>query len=396
MPAVSGARPSAWTAADERAVAQLMLLVVVIRLATALIAFFVNVSLPLARPEQFTVFGVTDHFWDTFARNDSGWYFGIASRGYEWVADGRNNLAFFPAYPLTMGVVGRLLGGTQADFYFAGIAVSWLAAVAAAGFVFGYARQHLEREAAWHATLLTFVFPFAFFFGAVYAEALFLLGLAAALFALSTRRWGLAVAAGVLMTATRVNGIMALPALVWVGWHAGGDGARGRLTGAAAGASASLGFLGYCAYNYAVAGDWFEWYHAITRWGYYPGSTVAENPLVTFVVNLATRPYAYLVEEHAAPYDVLNGLFPLVMVVALPWVWRKLGGGAALLILANLALPLTSGQFEGLGRYSAVLFPFQVWVAAATPEALRPLVYVFYGSLYGLALALFTTLHPIF
>lgn len=373
-----------------------MLCVIALRVATALAAFFVNLTFPLARPEQFTMFGETHLFWDAFVRNDSGWYYGIASRGYEWVAGGRNNLAFFPAYPVLMGLLGRLFGGTQTDLYFAGIVISWVASVASAGFVFGYARQHLEREAAWHATLLTYVFPFAFFFGTVYAEALFLLGLSGALFALSTRRWGLAVVAGVLMTATRVNGIMAVPALMWIGWQSAGGGAPARLRGLAAGSAASLGFLGYCAYNYALTGDWFEWYHAITRWGYHPGSTFTGNPLVAFISNLATRPYTYLVEEHAAPYDVLNGLFPLVMTAALPWVWRRLGGGAALLIAANLALPLSSGQFEGLGRYSAVLFPFQVWLAAATPEALRPLTYAFYGALYGLALTMFTNLHGIF
>jgi hypothetical protein len=93
---------------------------------------------------------------------------------------------------------------------------------------------------------------------------------------------------------------------------------------------------------------------------------------------------------------VLNGLFPLVMIGALPWIWRRLGAGHALLIGAHLALPLSSGQFEGLGRYCAVLFPFQIWVAAATSDAWRPLVYAGYGALYALALTLFTTLHPIF
>ena len=125
--------------------------------------------------------GATNYFWDPFTRYDSGWYYGIAARGYQWVEGGRNNLAFFPAYPWLMGVVGRLLGGAQADFYFAGIVVSWVASVAAARFVYAAARLDLPPDRAWDAALLTFVFPFAFFFGVVYSEALFLLVLAAAL-----------------------------------------------------------------------------------------------------------------------------------------------------------------------------------------------------------------------
>lgn len=388
--------PSAWTVADARALTQLLFIALALRVASALVAFFVNVTFPLERPEQFTMLGGTHHFWDTFTRNDSGWYYGIAARGYQWVEGGRGNLAFFPAYPLLMGAVGRAFGGTQGDVYFAGIVVSWVASMAAMGFVYGTARLNLPADRAWHAALLTFVFPFAFFFGVVYAEALFLLGLSAAVFGLRTRRWWLGIAAGALMTATRVNGVMAVPALMWLAWVAAAPTRDRRLRALAAGLATSLGFVAYCGYNWRVAGDPFEWYHAITRWGYYPGATVTGNPIAALVTNLATRPYDYLVTEHAAPYDLLNGVFPALMVASLPWLWWRLGTGYALVIAANLALPLSSGQFEGLGRYSAVLFPFQIWLAGAVAPRALPLVYACYGLLYGLALTMFTTLHAIF
>lgn len=389
-------RPPAWSAADARAVTHLMLLVVALRVATALVAFFVNVTFPLDRPEQFTMLGATHHFLDPFARYDSGWYYGIAARGYEWVEGGRNNLAFFPAYPWLMGVVGRLFGGTQGDLYFGGLVVSWLASVVAAGFVYATARLDLTPERAWDAALLTFVFPFAFFFGVIYSEALFLCGLAAAIFGLRTRRWWLGAAAGALVTATRVNGIMALPAFLWLAWRAAGPDPRDRSRALLAGVATSAGFLAYCGFNWALTGDPFEWYHAITRWGYHPGTAVVANPLAAFVSNLASRPYEYMVNEHAAPYDVLNGLFPMLMAMTLPLLWWRLGAGYALLIAANLALPLSSGQFEGLGRYCAVLFPFQIWMAAVLPDRWRPLVFAGYGVLYALALTMFTTLHSLF
>ena len=397
MRAVSASpTPSAWTADDARVVTRLMLLAVAWRVATALFAYLANAQLPLAQPEQFTVLNDTHVFWDTFARNDSGWYLGIASRGYLWVDGGRNNLAFFPAYPLLMGLAGRMFGGGQADMFFGGIVVSWIASVAATGVVYATARLDLPPTPAWHAAVLTLVFPFAFFFGVVYSESLFLLGLSAAVFGLRTRRWWIGAAAGAVMTATRVNGVMAVPALVWLAWEAATPTRDGRRRAIAAGLATSLGVTAYSFYNWRVAGDPFEWYHAITRWGYYPGATVAGNPLATLVTNLVTRPYAYLTTEPAAPYDVLNGLFPVVMAVCLPWLWRRLGAGYALLIAANLALPLSSGQFEGLGRYSAVLFPFQIWVASAATPAARVVIYGAYGVLYVVALALFTTLHPIF
>ena len=50
MPAVSGASVPAWTAADARAVTRLMLIVVALRVATSVLAFYGNVTFPLARP----------------------------------------------------------------------------------------------------------------------------------------------------------------------------------------------------------------------------------------------------------------------------------------------------------------------------------------------------------
>jgi Gpi18-like mannosyltransferase len=229
-----------------------MLGVVAIRVATALVAFLINVTFPLDQREQFTVFERTHYFWDTFARYDSGWYQMIASHGYAWAPGGRSNIAFFPAYPLIMGALGRLLGGTQSDVYFAGIVVSWVCSIGAAGFVYAVARLDLTADRAWHAVLLTFVFPFAFFFGVVYSEGLFLLGLSAAIYGLRTRRWLLGAVAGAVMTATRVNGIMALPALVWIAWRAAGDDRSTRVTALAAAGATSLGFLAFCLYNWQV------------------------------------------------------------------------------------------------------------------------------------------------
>ena len=59
------------------------------RLVSALLALFVNLAFPLHQREQFTVFGSTSPFWDTFARWDSGYFEGIARGGQEPVATGR-------------------------------------------------------------------------------------------------------------------------------------------------------------------------------------------------------------------------------------------------------------------------------------------------------------------
>jgi hypothetical protein len=87
------------------------------RILSACVGFLVNAIFPLAQREQFTVFSRTNHFWDAFARWDSGWFYGIARNGYAFVEEGRSNLAFFPAYPMSMRYIGWLMGGDQQSDY---------------------------------------------------------------------------------------------------------------------------------------------------------------------------------------------------------------------------------------------------------------------------------------
>ena len=192
------------------------------RLFSALAAFLANVTIPQYQDQGFGVFRTDNLFWDAFARYDAGWYHGIASQGYVFGAGGRNNLAFAPVYPMLMRAGGWVLGGRQQDFYFAGIVVSWLAFAAAMVMLYRLALLDLERSPALRAVMYAAAFPFAYFFGMVYSESVFLLALVIAVYGLRTRHWAVAVIAGAVMTATRVTGVMAVPGLAWVAWQAAG------------------------------------------------------------------------------------------------------------------------------------------------------------------------------
>jgi ethanolamine transporter EutH len=114
------------------------------------------------------------------------------------------------------------------------------------------------------------------------------------------------------------------------------------------------------------------------------------------MTRLVTQPYHYLVHEPMAPYDTLNGLAALVAILAVPVVWWRLGTAYALFMLANLALPLSSGQYEGLGRYTTVLFPIPILLGTIEQPASRMLALGLGAAFYTLCLALFVNVHPIF
>jgi hypothetical protein len=98
----------------------------------------------------------------------------------------------------------------------------------------------------------------------------------------------------------------------------------------------------------------------------------------------------------AAPADTLNGLCALLVGACIPFVWWRLGAAYGLFMAFNLALPLSSGSFLGLGRYCAVLFPFFVWLGRFHGPTTTTALVALFAGLDVLCLALFTTLHPIY
>jgi hypothetical protein len=117
---------------------------------------------------------------------------------------------------------------------------------------------------------------------------------------------------------------------------------------------------------------------------------------VNLVRQLVTHPYRYLTTDPMAPYDSLYGVTGILFALAIPFVWRRLGAAYGLLMLVNLWLPLSSGVFEGVGRYCSVLFPCFIWLASVRSPFVSDALLVGFALFYTLGLALFTTIHPIF
>jgi hypothetical protein len=306
------------------------------------------------------------------------------------------------------------MGRAPSDFYIGGLIVTWAAFVAAMIALHALASLDLPRERAGRAVVLAAVFPFSFFFGAVYSEALFFASVVACFWCFRTKRWLLGGLAGALATATRVNGILMWPALAWMVWRryagrsAAAEGNRGstsderrtwlssdKLRAIAGLAIVPLGIGMYSLYVYRLSGNPLEWAATIERWGYHPGG----SPVAVFWDlgrALALHPYAFLASERLAPYDSLNGLAAFAAIIALPFVWTRLGAAYGLFMAANLWLPLSTGQVEGMGRYVAVMFPLFIWLASVGSERPFTIVAVIFGMLYTLCLALFTNIHPLF
>jgi hypothetical protein len=360
-----------------------------------IVGFFINATFPEQRPADFSVFEQPNPFWDIFARYDSGWFYNVARSGYHYVEGQPSNLAYFPLYPLMMAAGGWFLGGDQHHYYFAGMLISRAAFLAALVFLYLLARLDLDERGAQRAVLYTAVFPFAFFYSRVYSEALFLLLTVSSTYFFRTRRWELGGLAGGLASLTRVNGVLTVVALTRIA----GDAVKGKhrmwMRPALALLAVVAGLGLFCWYSFSLTGSPVAWAAAISSWNYEPGGT-PWTPLVALARQLIRRPFDFLTVEPNGPYDTLNGVTAAIFVGSVPFVWRRLGAAYGMHMLVNLWLPLSSGQFEGLGRYCAVLFPFFIWLASFDRQWLREIVLSSSIALYVLCVSYFIKLHPIF
>lgn len=380
---------------DRRVALRVALGALGFRLLSAFLALCANIAFPLHQREQFTVFGATSPFWDTFARYDTGYFEGIAWSGYAPAAGGRSNIAYFPVYPMLIRFFGGMFERHHAIFYIAGIAISWTCFILAMVALYYLARLDLPRRLAQRAVLLTMVFPFAFFFGVAYSESTYLLFVVLTFYCFRTRHWLIGGLCGAVATATRVPGIMMMPALAWIAWQHAEPTRRDRGAAVAGLALAVSGFGAYCWFIDSLTGNPFEWAATLQRWGYYPGGSPWMAPII-LVRQLVTHPYLYLTTQPMALYDTLYGVTGILFLIAVPLVWRRLGIGYALFMLLNLWLPLSSGVFEGMGRYCSVLFPAFIWLASIRSRSLATALLVGFALFYTLGLSLFTGIHPLF
>jgi hypothetical protein len=373
-----------------------------VRAVSAALGWIAVAHVPLAAPSQTTMFERPNAFWDQFTRFDAGWYNQIARYGYWFVPGGPSagvgkpgKIAYLPVYPFAAGYVGRLFGSSPQATYLGGLAVSWLAFAVGMVALFDLARLDMDAPCAIRAVVLTSVFPFSYFFGMVYTESLFLLLTVWTFYAFRTERWLAGGIAGALATATRVNGVLMVPALAWIAWQHRPPTMAGRVRAVVGLLLVVTGIAAYSLYVYRLSGNPFEWVASISRWNYHPGGSPWLAPL-HLMERLFTEPGYYFRTDPMALYDTMYGITAIVFAVAVPFVWRRFGAAYGMFMVANLWLPLSSGVFEGVGRYCSVLFPFFLWLGLIRSRALFWTVAFSFAVLYVVSLAMFVTLRPVF
>jgi hypothetical protein len=343
------------------------------------------------RPELTRDLGLLVDVW---ARWDSVWFLRIAEDGYGAAEEAAT--AFYPLYPLLVGVLGRILLG---HYVLAGVLISLAATLGAFALLYRLGEEKLGRDGARRAVLYLAVFPFAVFLGAVYGEALFLfLVLASFVLAERDRFLGAGVAAG-LAWLTRPLGVALLPALALIAWRAGDR--RGALLRLGA---APAVFALYPLYLWWKVGDPLAFLRAQETWGrhlswagplggLWDGLRAGWAGIRQLASGSDTTRYWSAVQD-ADPDRVaavnLEQLAFLVLFAGLTVVaWRRFGAPYGLFAALSLAIPLSVPSERwpllSLPRFGLVVFPF--FLALAVLGA-RPRVHTAVVVVSGIGLGI--------
>lgn len=220
--------------------------VVVVLVAKVLTLLFGAVYFQVAQNAALTSPSDVFEIWN---RWDGPHYLDVARYGYRASGELRFFLVFFPLFPALVRLVMVVVPNALASAFVVSTVASVAAAVAFVRLVALDYAPRLARSTLW----LMLIFPTAYFLHIGYTESLFLALTLGSFLAARRERWMRAGVLGALAGATRIGGILLLPALAAEALVGGGArrlGARWLWLGLI-----PLGLGAYLSINYAVTGD---------------------------------------------------------------------------------------------------------------------------------------------
>ena len=342
------------------------------RIALILTGYAALTLFPVHPVESWMGLSFPDHNWiDGFVRWDSFWYQAIVDPNPRFLPVGYSHANFFPFYAWVSWAVAqpfRLVFDFEHAFFAGGLIVSSISFLLGLTAVDRIASRIAGRDVAVRTIWLMALFPFSFFFTAVYADALYFCLCAWSLALALEGRWYSACALAVMASLTRIPGIALLPALGLEylrqhGWRVGPP--RRALICAAILALAPIAIATYYELRY---GNPLEFVNARQAgWNRASGVQGYVRDFRYFFAR-PMLPCSGIGEclREFAPTRVLLGAIYLTLLplsAALVLINRRtLGVALTAWVLASVLMSLPNG-FDGVGRFTAVLFP--VFISAA-------------------------------
>ena len=300
-----------------------------------------------------------DAFLWVWKRWDGLHYVNLAQLGYSgYVEDGKHLfLVFFPLYPWLMRVISLITGNTMA----AGLLISFVCYGAGCVFLYQLAAFELGRGGAKRAVLFLSVYPYAFFFGGIMTESLFLLTTAGGLWAIRRHRWRQAGVWGLLAAMTRMHGILLMgAAAAELVEHLGRFDWKAIARRLPALLLPAVGTLVYLALNWSVTGNPFAFTVMQQHW--YQGFCPIADTLWYVLNNALSCPTVMVRYQVWIPTILLFS----VCFALLVWARKRFRSMYTLYGFVYLVLNYSLSGLLSAGRYLSCALPFFLFAAALT------------------------------
>ena len=308
-------------------------------------------------------------------RWDAGWYLTIANEGYSYDPAYPSSVAFFPLFPLMIRIADALLPGSDV---LAALVVVHLSLAGAMFYIYRLFAAEFGGRIAWRSIYFLLIFPGAFFFSAVYNEALLLFAAAGAIYHARRGQWLLAALFGIVGSATKLVGILLIIPLAVELLSQRGRSLRDLMPGAWI-LAAPLGALAYFAYLQSAFGSFRVFFDTESHWHREPFSVVMLMGF-QYLAGDASRLLFYPANSQSlAPIHLLVDTTLLwVFIIAGVILWRRYRPTYGAFVLAFTLVPALSGSPQSVNRYVAVLFPVFLILAHIRSETVRAAVSIIF------------------
>lgn len=323
-----------------------------------------------------------------WANFDGEHYLSIAIFGYKGLEQ-----AFFPVYPQ---IIGLIVKSIHLNFSYpalllttaiVGITLSNLFLLLSLVILWDLVRIDFSSKVAYLTIVLLLVFPTSFYFASLYNESLFLLLAVSSFYAARKGHWWLAGLLGGVSSATRIFGILLLPALVLQIFHSKTDLKQIKWL-----LMIPSGLLAYMVYLWFTVNDPIAFFHLQAIVGEQRTSGFTSLPR-TFAryYNMLVSVSVYNPIYQTLILEVISGALFLILPVY-GYIKKKIALSYLFFALTGFLVASAQGSLSSVPRYVLVLFPSFIIFALFVndlPKIIQYLVILFSSIFLFLETTLF-------
>lgn len=312
-----------------------------------------------------------------WANFDGEHYLSIAKSGYQKLQH-----AFFPTYPILVLITTKVIfltsQPTLQQLTISGLIISNLFLLLSLVVLWKLVRLDYSEKIATLVLVILLAFPTSFYLGAVYTESLFLFLTLSAFYFLRQKRWLIASILGSIASATRIFGVLLLPAFLLEAYQQKESKKNYIFL-----LIVPVGFLLYMLYQWITVGDPLSFFKAQKLVGEQHGSNFVLLPQIYYrylkillTIDSTNPIYQTIVLEFIS--GVVFLILPIYGYI------KKIKGSYILFAFLAYLISIMQGSFVSLPRYALVFFPS--FIAAALlikdmPKLIK-IILIFFSTLY--------------